>query len=371
MHGKDLSDSINKVDLPDISLDDLGKLGLIGQYDGISTYQFEGQQNGSSVDVTTSDSILTQVENKYLLPQAETNGDVYDVCRISDTIYFVGNFTSINNDDKNKYISSLDTKSGKVSALSEELKFDNDSDGKINTVYCDTSNKTVYIGGDFQFNKSYGVAMYSIDDQKWKTPVFGGFRKSSVINSIDKFNENLVFAGKFHGLYNKSFTGESDDKNKNKTDIDKKQQVSFSGASITAEGTGGGDANSLFCPNKKQDWYLSPNRLGTWRADFPYKFYPTRFRIYNAKDGSKGVKTFRFLGFPSNSIMNLTYHDPESNDKKICDAWCPLPSSNDEEYMDFELINSVGMDSFQLDIMDYYGDQAGLSGFQIFQDGKF
>jgi hypothetical protein len=65
--------------------------------------------------------------------------------------------------------------------------------------------------------------------------------------------------------------------------------------------------------------------------------------------------------------MNLTYSDPVTNQTLNCDAFCPL--SDKADFQDFFFVNNVGMNSFRIDILEFYGAGGGLAGIELFQDG--
>jgi hypothetical protein len=68
--------------------------------------------------------------------------------------------------------------------------------------------------------------------------------------------------------------------------------------------------------------------------------------------------------------LNMTYMDQSSGKRAYCDALCPLPQGNTTA-QDFTFVNIVGMNSFRIDISDWWGAGAGLNGIQLFQDGTF
>jgi hypothetical protein len=66
--------------------------------------------------------------------------------------------------------------------------------------------------------------------------------------------------------------------------------------------------------------------------------------------------------------MNFSYVDPEGQ-KRYCDARCPLPEG-DTSAQEFQFVNNVGMNSFRIDISDWYGQGGGLNAIELFQNGK-
>lgn len=364
--------SPQSVKLPSIDVSGLGSIGLVGQYDSISKYTYVGQQNASADPVVTDNLIMQSSSELSILNS--TNGIVSSLCSLgSDSVFFAGNFTKIGSQSSFAGLASYNSTTGNFSAPTVSTASPNGSD--VNTLYCDEDAQVVYLGGNFTYLNSTGVAVWSPGNSSWLTPLFGGFEKSSVINSIVAFNNNLIFGGQFTSLANSSLqeglsnTTTNSTTKTNITITDYTQQtLSFGGASISAEGTDSStNASAIACPSSGSNWKLTDNRQGTWTASWPMYFTPTKLRLYNLDDSTDGTKTFRFIAFPLNGIMNFTYTDPETGDKKTCDANCPLPQSSTKKYVDFEFIDAISMDSFQLYLLDYYGSAAGLSGVEIIQ----
>lgn len=340
---------------------DLGKMGVVGQYEGISQYTYSGQQN--SVTESYYDSIIAQVDNSVFLNQGTTNGRVSNFCQINDLIYMTGNFTKIGSTDTPGGFASLNASSGDIASLG------NDLNGTIFTLYCDSTNNTIYAGGNFTFLNQTGSAVYTPDNESWAVPSFGGFPDGSQVHAILPFNNNLIFAGSFDGLANKSYVGSSNGDN---STLLNSQRISFNTATIFADGTAdGSNASSVVCPGPDSNWAMENNRVGSWNSLWPFYFNPTLIRLYNLQGSSNGVSIFRIRSFPSNGIMNLTYVNTTTNTAQYCDAWCTLPLSSDQEYVDFEFVNVIGMNGLQVEILDTYGSHGGFGGIELFQNGKF
>ncbi|CAN6627068.1 bud site selection protein Rax2p [Trichomonascus vanleenenianus] len=350
--------AVESVVVPSLDLQEMGSIGIVGQFDGISTYTYQGQQNASIGD--SSNRIVAQVDGNYLLPQAELDGSVTAACQIDDIVYFAGDFSTVG-DLSTQGIASVNATSGEVASLA---KSGAPAGSTVKTLYCDSSSGLVYAGGSFAFNETAGVAVWDVSKSQWRSPLFGGFKNSSVVNAIEDFGDSLVFGGNFTGLANSSFT--SNHTAGNFSSIARRQVVSFSSATVT--GTGGVDdstASSITCPGGS-GWSLTNNRAGMWKADWPFFFTPTRLRLYNLKDSDNGLKEWYLLSFPINGIMNFSYVDPDTQQTKYCDQACPLAPSSQAEYMDFFFVNPISMDSIQLDLNGFYGQAAGLSGIQLF-----
>lgn len=359
-HGQSLS--VQEVTPPAIN-NNLGNMGVVGQYEGISQYTYEGQQN--TVSTPYFDSMFAQIDNSTYLNQAISNGRVLAYCQLNETIYLSGNFTKFGNVNTPDGFASFNASSVEFKSIS------NRPNGTLNTLFCDASTNSIYVGGNFTFKNQSGSAIYNVDTDSWSVPLFGGFPVGSEINSIIPYNDSMIFGGSFNGLANKSFTGVNSSGN---STLLNSQRISFSLASIFADGSAPeNDPKSIVCPsnNSNSNWAMEPNRVGSWNSIWPFYFNPTKLRLYNLQDEGNGVSLFRLRAFPSNGIMNLTYVNATTNQPEYCDAWCKLPLSSSESYVDFSLVNVIGMNGLQIEILDTYGSRGGLSGIEIHQNGKF
>lgn len=342
-------------------LDDLGRMGVVGQYEGISQYTYSGQQN--SISDPYYDSIIAQVSDTTFLNQGTSNGLVTSFCQIDNMIYMSGNFTTIGSIDTPGGLARLNASSGDIESLENSLN------GTVYTLYCDSTNNTVYAGGNFTYRNQTGTAIYHPDDSSWSVPSFGGFPSGSEIKSILPFNDNIIFAGSFNGLANDSYVGTSTGDN---STLLNSQRISFNLSTIFADGTAdGNDPRSIVCPSDNSDWVMEDNRVGSWNALWPFYFNPTLLRLSNLKESGNGVSIFRIRSFPSNGIMNLTYINSTTNEQQYCDAWCTLPLSSEESSVDFDFVNVIGINGLQIEILDTYGSHGGLDGIEIFQNGEY
>lgn len=388
--------AVHPVQLPKLNTDDFGDMGILGDYDGISRVEYGGQQNFSSFSGTQvaqighdSPHVIAQVNSSVLISLAQiqlTQNTTIKQCQLDNDLYVtdgVGLWT-------------VDIAEGTVNSISTGLN------GTIYALYCDTQEGSVLVGGDIEG----GVAQWDTGKQDFAVPSFGGFKNGSV-TGITRLGDNLVFTGSFEGIINDKGTNHTVQHNVTDiTDLDltglasnsstlellngqngsnssetlqeiarkvnqtinAPQQISFQSAQIQAEGTNGDvDPKDISCPGSTA-WALTPDRQGTWRANFPYSFTPSTVVIDNLPESSGGgTEMLRFLAFPLNGIMNLTYVD-QNGQKQYCDAFCPMPQGGSRE---FTFVNSIGMNSFQLDLLSFYGNHAGLSGVQMFHAERF
>ncbi|ETN39914.1 uncharacterized protein HMPREF1541_06141 [Cyphellophora europaea CBS 101466] len=345
-HG--VSQSVN----PNIDLSNLGQVALTGDFDAISVYSFPGQ-----FDRNGSNSILQHQPDGSYEVLAATDATIDSMCSFLrrdgtfEGIIVGGNFTSL----------------GGVATRSIAL-YNPDSriitplpglEGTVAAVLCDQERETVYIAGSFDAANTSNAIAWTVDGA-WQTLPFAGF--DAPVESVTKApNGHIVFGGQFTGLGNTSTTSSQRDR--------ATQQIPLPGsANVTVGGASNTNKDAIACPSNGSsvEWKLNADTPGFWRANFDFGFEPTRLRLFNA-----GTKEFRFTAFPINGIMNLTYTDPESGDERVCDALCPLPENPEDGFMDFFFVNNVGMNSFRIDISDWYGNAGGLAGIQLFQSDVF
>jgi hypothetical protein len=118
-------------------------------------------------------------------------------------------------------------------------------------------------------------------------------------------------------------------------------------------------------------WLLTDNSPGYWTASFSFPFTPVRIRLLNSDVVNTGTKSFSLTPLASSSLANLTYDDPATNlGISTCSSRCPLIQGipGQPVYQDFHFVNLITMNSFRIDISDWYGSQGGLGGLQLFGD---
>jgi hypothetical protein len=343
---------------PVFNLASLGRVGLAGDFDGISVYEYSGQAE-SSPFTNGSQTLLTQLPNGLFasLGVAATDEAISSMCvyELEDGttrgVVVGGNFTSLGGVQVNG-IALYDPDSNEVAAMG-------DFQGSVNALLCDKTTNRVYVGGDFEMNQTKNAIAW--EDGEWKDLPFEGF--TGPVYTITRSNNNtILFGGIFDGLQN--FTTPT---------IKDAQTINIGSANITVEQgsdlDGFDDPYAITCTNDTEtQWLLLDGKIGSWTATFRFELFPTKLRLINANYEGRSTATFRMTAYPLGGIMNLTYTD-ENGDKQFCDATCPLQAVNTTQ--DFELVNSVGMKSFRLDLLSYRGAGAGLSSVQVFQDNIF
>lgn len=360
--------TFNPVPSPNLDLSQLGRVGLAGDFGGISLYQFEGQnENGFSTN--GSQSVLSRFPNGGFANLASADAGIHAMCSFvmkdgkMAGVVVGGNFTSLGGiESPGAALFNPDTAAiTPLSGLS----------GTVSALLCDKDTNTVYVGGSFRGANSTNAIAW-VGTAGWTNLPFAGF--NGPVTAISKTsNGNIIFGGTFTGLGN----GESSGIGPVTPD---QQSVNIPGADITAASststTGLSDPRNILCKTDGingagNTWLLRDNSAGSWRADFGFGFEPTKLRLYNTHVEGRGTKTWRFTAFPINGIMNFTYTDPATGTNASCSSECPLSSDASVKFQDFYFVNDVGMNAFQVDISAFYGSGGGLNGVELFQDDIF
>jgi len=356
--------TFNPVPSPNLDLSQLGRVGLAGDFDGISLYQFEGQnENGFSTN--GSQSILSRFPNGGFATLASADAGIQAMCSFvmnDGTMAGVvvgGNFTSLGGiespgaamfNPNTSTIVPLTGLSGQVSAL-----------------LCDQDTNTVYVGGSLKGANSTNAVAW-VGTAGWTNLPFAGF--NGPVTSITKApNGHIIFGGSFTGLGNATGPSKPD-----------QQLINISGANLTTESSsstaGFNDPKNIVCKTSGTDgagntWLLADNTPGFWNAEFGFGFEPTKLRLWNTHQDGRGTKTWRFTAHPINGIMNFTYIDPATGQNGSCTSECPLSSNSSIPFQDFHFVNVIGMSGFRVDISDWYGAGGGLDGIELFEDDIF
>ena len=349
------------VSSPNLDLSGLGRVALTGDFDSISLYTYQGQSE-NAFNTNGSQSLLTQLPNGAFTTLFTSDAYILAMCPYKlrngslAGIVVGGNFTRLG-PSQVQGATLYDPNSNSVQPLSGLT-------GSVNALLCDQETGNVYVGGDFHGANSTNAVVWA-GEQGWTDMPFQGF--NGPVNAITKAPDgNIIFGGNFSGLGNTTTPAAKD-----------QQVINLSSANISASPStdtdGFSDPKNIVCKTEGQDgagntWLLRDNTPGFWRADLNFGFEPTKLRIRNTHQDGRGAKTFRFTAFPINGILNLTYTDHGSGRNFTCDATCPLSNDPTVKYQDFHFINVIGMNSFQIDISDWYGNGGGLDGIELFQD---
>ena len=343
---------------PNLNLDDLGRVAFAGDFDAISLYQYVGQ---SEKPAGPNAALLTQLPNGVFATLNQTDGDIRAICPfVADgtlqSIVLGGNFTNVGPERTPGGIAFINGTDGSVLSM-------DGLNGTVNALFCDDASGKVYVGGTFSGN---GASNAIVWESKWTNLPFAGF--NGPVNTIAKApNGNIIFGGKFTSLGNATAPRENNT-----------QLLPLSAGVITSQTNSGrpgfSDPKNIICKTGENEgpdntWLLADNSAGFWEADFGFGFQPSKLRLYNTNFEGRGTKTWRFTALPDGGIMNFSYVNPEGQ-QAFCDAQCPLPQNN-ASAQNFRFVNNIGMNSFRIDILDWYGPGGGLNGMALFQNDIF
>jgi len=364
---------------PELDLNQLGDVFVGGSgFDGFTKLTYKGQDTILTEPSTDHDAIILSYGDDVFTKHSFANGVVSQSCLGDDIWVLTGNFSEILNTSLPNGIAGIDLTNMSVIDITSSLNLTDSLAGTdIHALWCNGTE--IYFGGHFQLDDdTWGVVVYETDENRWSRPKFGGFAADSSVETILPFEDSIIFGGNFSGLISsstmRSLRGESNQTNATLLKPGM-QPVSFNLASSTGFIQQNGEsesADSILCPLDPSSGWESglDSTTGFVNVTLAYMSEPTRVRLYNLADGS-GTKTFRIVSEPANSYMNLTYRD-DSGGLKSCSAYCPLPEYNSTiRYTDFEFVNVIPTRSLQIQLLDFYGDHAGLKGLELFENGQF
>lgn len=344
-----------------LELSELGRVGIAGDFSGLSLFEFE-EQNERPFNTTAPGALLARMPNGAFASIVQTDASVQSMCSfiVDGTLKGVivaGNFTSLGGLESTA-VALFNTNTSTVEPLPG-------ISGSVYSVYCD--NDKVYVGGNFKANNSTNAISW-VNGSGWTNLPFAGF--NGPVTSITKAsNGNIIFGGSFTGLGNASTPSEPDE-----------QVINLSTATITSTGSsttdGFSDPSNIICKTSGVDgadntWLLADGVAGSWQAAMGFGYRPTKLRLYNTHQDGRGTQTWRFTALPINGIMNFTYIDPETNQNLTCTSECPLSSNSSVTFQDFHFVNVIGMNAFRIDISAFYGSGGGLNGIELFSDDIF
>ncbi|KAF2207647.1 hypothetical protein CERZMDRAFT_88315 [Cercospora zeae-maydis SCOH1-5] len=348
------------VSSPNLDLSQLGRVAVGGDFDSISLYTYQGQNENTSTN--GSQSLLTRYPDGAFqsLALADADTSIQAMCAFVtpdgnlNGVVVGGNFTSLGGVRADS-IALWNPDNNEITALPGL------SGGPVNALYCDAESGTVYVGGKFMAGNSTNAMAWTTG---WVNLPFAGF--NGPVHSITKDSRNnIVFGGSFTGLGNTTTPTEG-----------KQQAVSIGSGRISAAGStsraGFSNPNNVICKTGEDQgpgntWLLNDNTGGFWESALGFGVNPTVLRLYNTDYEGRGTKSFYFEEMNSGGILELNYIDPVTGQNSTCIRFCPLPQGNTTA-QDFHFVRRVGMNAFRVWLTDFYGAGAGLNGIEMFSD---
>ena len=150
--------------------------------------------------------------------------------------------------------------------------------GNVSTAYVDQNSSLLYLGGNLEYNDSYGALIYNLEQQKLVELPFLGFGEGSLVHSILKYGqESIIFGGQFDSLGNDTLTevGSTNATSSNSTSsangtsssssalIEPEQVINIGLSSISvSNGASGSNPDNLLCPDGSSSaWKMSTSQV--------------------------------------------------------------------------------------------------------------
>lgn len=391
-------DDINNPTL-NISSSPTDSLQVFGNFKDLTFYRYTGQQNFSQEITSSSDShglVYYSNETFIQLIQGSNDTNIKIITPFDSESFILSGTGSLSGYKlENQLLYNLSSLSI-VPIFEEPLS-------NINAILVDE--RLAYFGGNFSLSSANGsseghsAAFWNYTTNSTSLLPFIGFGENSTINSIVKLDDdNILFVGSFTSLDDPSLLKtavQNTSLSSNVTQIELGQLISLKYATWEYQG-GSFDESTFICQQSETESWLQEGTSGTLECALPYEVLPNKIRIYNSPNEDNEISLFRIMTSPSDSIMNLTYIDPLSGELEFCDAFCPLlnretleqastnVSSNasqiiyidnnhtdvnwSADYQEFAFVNNLKVSGLQFMALSSYGDNVGLSSFQIFQD---
>lgn len=402
-----------------------GNIAVFGDFDGLSFYNSVNESAFlAPAPVNTLGLYLRNETSGASVKIASVEGGGVSLLLplSGDSVLVFGTFSTINGHQVVPPVIMNVTLQNITSVLPSQ-----NSSGSVLTTFVDRD--VIYLGGDFEYNNTYGAAVYNVTSQMFSSLPFQGFGQNSSVNAITKYPPNsddgsIIFGGSFSTLglpellmHNISLPVQNTSNSTNTTLILAEQVISLKHATFSnVNGVASNKDSSVICPSTSGTWALEDNSGGEWSVKLPLEvrgLTPTKVRIYVPEDGPDGIKDFRIYTFPNNGIMNLSYVDPNTNQIAFCDAWCPLQLgsvlkdrvdlniedadsfANDDSvnvdengslsiyydpdtkarnvgygrnFQEFTLVNDVMIDALTLTTIAWHGSRGEFSGFELYLD---
>lgn len=189
------------ITLPSIDLSSFGLVGLGGDFDGISLYQFAGQN--LTTQQGTGDGVYIQLPNGALGLLGRVHGTISSLCALDSGLFVGGTFDSVAG------VNASNIAAWNFTSLTFERLNDRDILGSVATLYCDRANNQVYVGGNFQSGGSNNAIIWNQTEGHWIDLPFSGF--DGPVNTIQPGdNGTILFGGVFDSLGNGTVGGIND-----------------------------------------------------------------------------------------------------------------------------------------------------------------
>ncbi|CAL9738323.1 bud site selection protein Rax2p [Monosporozyma servazzii] len=390
-HLSELSRHFNISTIPEYSFSSSSQdnnFEILNSVHDLTFVRYSGQQNFTQLNIYNDDAnYLIYTSNNTFIQLIENGPDTYisNIVPFQDDCFLFNGQGSLNTDSNlnNQILYNL-------SDASIKSLFDQPLD-TVKSIL--TDNDAVYFGGNFTLDSdsiNSVIKWNSTSGENYTLP-FKGFGSNSHINSIIKLdNDNILFAGQFNTLNDKSFLNTTNASN-NSFPFNPIIPLDYATWDTSS---GSVSADSLTCSVSSSTDGWSANGIDNQlKCTIPFDVTPSKIRIYNSNNNDTAVSLFRILTYPAGSIMNMTYIDPISGKLSQCDAFCPLYVTSVLEasvknqtstsqlinnnrtrlefgsnFQEFSFVNPVSVSSIELMTLASFGNQdVSLEGLQLYQ----
>ncbi|KAH9949614.1 cortical protein marker for cell polarity-domain-containing protein [Amylocystis lapponica] len=365
--------------VPLVDFDRMGTVGLTGAFAGLDLFQ----DNSTSISFDPSTAtLLSRTCDGSLSSLGSTNsgGSIAAGCVLGDSFYFGGIFTSIGNVSASN-VASYTPSTGKFAALGS-----NGPNGEIRAIFCDSTQKNVWVGGQFTSPAS-SVAVWSTSSSSWSAPPFGGLSGAAAeVSSITtNSSQSSVF---FAGSFTVSFGGGQVNSTNNPNVPYSSGASPFSSslvpvplqnaqvnASPSSSDSQFSNIQNVLCPagadGPGNTWFAGDGNTAVITARTFSVLNARGIRLGNTFLDGRGTTGFSITTIPDNTVQTLTYVDPQTGQNQTCTDTCPLSTDSSIPYQDFLFSEGLQVTGFQLSLSEWQGAGPGLHILQLLSSGAF
>ena len=199
---------LSPIPQPSLDLSSFGQVALGGDFQGVSLYQYAGESSSFNWS-SGENAVYITLPNGDIAPLASVPGTISSLCTTSQALYIAGNFSSITPFSSTTTVNASNIALYNFTTSTWSRIDDRSVLGSISTLFCDTKNSLVYVGGSFQSGGSNNAIVWNETVGRWEDLPFGGF--DGQVNSIlEESSGNVLFGGMFYALGNGTTASLSD-----------------------------------------------------------------------------------------------------------------------------------------------------------------
>ncbi|KAG6891721.1 hypothetical protein C0992_006141 [Termitomyces sp. T32_za158] len=366
---------------PLIDFDRMGTVGLAGAFAGLDLLQ--NTSSSLPFDPATS-TIFSRNVDGALTRLASTNigGRILASCNLKDVIYVTGSFSSIGTTAASN-VASFTPSSGSWAPLGS-----NGPNGEVHSVFCDTRDNKVWVGGTFSSPGS-NVAVWDPKAEAWSRPPFVGLSgaQAKVLSITTNTSDSSIF---FAGSFITTFPGDGTALNgTNNPNVPFSQGATPFSSSLVpiplenAQVDGSpstsdpqfNNIRNILCPSGADgagnSWFAADS-FTAFITVRTFSFISVNgVRLGNTFQSGHGTSGFSVTTIPDNKVQTLHYRDPVTGQTQSCSDPCPLSADSSLLYQDFLFDSTQSITGVQIKLSEFTGTAAGLHILQLLSSGAF